>query len=181
MKVVRRDMPAITVGVTMASPWTRRKALQAGGLALLSSLAGCSLVSGNASQSVRIVEGTITNRVEQELRVDVHLLDAGNTAYWKTVRVDGYDPETDEYGGARLDDLPTTAGEYIAYARLVGVKKDDPVQYNIVADAEEHDASCALLHLSIDTVGPRDGEYPSVTFLTTNDARYWKCPDTTSE
>jgi hypothetical protein len=166
----------------MSSELTRRSVLRAGGTAATGLLAGCSALGSSSSPEVHLTKGYVANYFEEELTVEMHILDNGETAYWETIQIRAFDPdatEKPEADAVSLQELPETAGNYVAFANLPNIDRDDPTRYDVAADAEDHDASCAQLQARIEKVGPRGDLYPSIVFLTTGDPRWWDCPDTT--
>lgn len=155
----------------MSPSFSRRDFLKLGGVALGSSVAGCSSRQSSASNGIRIVRAYVINTVDRDFDVAVHLLDGDETAYWKTVRADADPPEL-QTGGVTLQDIPETPGEYVASARLVDVPEADPVTYDLAAAAREHDASCARIRLLIRN--PKD-EGLSLSFRTSDSDEFWSC------
>lgn len=148
----------------MSPSISRRLVLQLGSGALIDSLAGCSALAESSPSSVRITHPHITNWVEQAFEVDLHLFDAGESIYWRTVHVDARESRANgQLGGARLERFPDEPGEYVLYARLVSVPEDVPVKSDLGAAAQKLDTPCLYLSLEIDTVGSREEEHPSVS------------------
>ena len=155
----------------MSLPYNRRKILKFGGLALGSSVAGCSSFRTSSSDGVRLVRAHIVNSVDEDFDVAVHLLDGDETAYWEIVQVEGNSPGL-QAGGVTLQGIPETPGEYVAAARLVDVPGVDPVTYDVATAAREHDSSCARIRLLIRS--PKD-EGLSISFRTSDSAEFWSC------
>lgn len=70
----------------------RRDVLKFGGVALGSSIAGCSSFQTSASDGVRIVRASTINTVDEDIDIAIHLLDGDETAYWQIVRADADPP-----------------------------------------------------------------------------------------
>ena len=151
-------------------PVSRRSALVAGGLAVAGSIAGCSKLGTDESRPVRLTHPKITNRLARRFDVDLHLLDAGETVYWRTVAVDARETGGNEqYGGAVLDGFPDEPGEYVLHARLVSVEADEPARSDLANVAARFDQSCLRLAVDIDVSGPKGGEHPSVSIAYSRD------------
>lgn len=151
---------------------SRRDALRGGGAILLGSIAGCTSFDSPAPDGVRIVRAYITNTIDSDLDVDVHLLDGEETAYWKTVTASA-DPPGLEAGGVTLHDIPETPGEYFAAARLVDVPAAEPDTFDIAQTAREHESECARIRLLIKE---RDAdEPPEISFQVSPAAEFWSC------
>lgn len=94
---------------------SRRAALRAGGLALVTGLAGCSALAEAERQTVRIGEIDVLNHDDERQRIHVLVFDGGEAVYRDVVDAEAYDPGGPARGGT-LSGYPTTPGEYELYA-----------------------------------------------------------------
>jgi hypothetical protein len=114
--------------------FTRRRALQAGGLVLGSALAGCSL--GGGSTTPRLAQIRVTNAHDAEHVVQALVLDDGDPIYWESTLLPP--GERQDMSGHSFRDLPSEPGEYEVYVRTDDDSMDDAAH----VDLGEYDRPC---------------------------------------
>jgi len=135
----------------------RRSVLQLGGLALAGSVAGCSALSSDSPDTVRVSEVEVRNRVGSPVDVSLLLVDDGELAYWRTKSVPiSPDP------AATFDDLPDAAGEYTLHAQVPTVDGGSRVTADLVEDAGGR--SCITVSMEVAGTTSTDGDPPSVVY-----------------
>lgn len=135
----------------------RRRALQLGGLALSSTLSGCSVLESSGPSTVTVSKIEIRNRLDDETDVSILLLEAGEVAYWQTISV-----PTTPNPFATLEDLPASSGEYMLYAQVPTSEAAPPVRADLTDDAGG--PSCITVNMEVTTAHEDGQDVPSVAY-----------------
>ena len=143
----------------MKDPSTRRTALKVGGSALCGVFAGCTGFR-ESRQPVRIDYPKVRNYTEQALDVDIHVLNEGETVYWKRVQATAAEREARRLGGASLEGFPEEAGKYVIYAQLPFVEQDGIDRKDLAVLASRHSVDCIVVSLTIDMWQTDGVEHP---------------------